>query len=253
VSDDAAALRRVWRAEERHAFSGWDFSHLDGRWQTDPLPWDYGAIVAARLRPDDDLLDLGTGGGEFLLSLRHPPARTCVTEAWPPNVALVRQRLVPLGITLGVTGDDDRLPFPDARFDVVLNRHESYDPAEVARVLRPGGTFVTQQVGGDNGHDLALVLLPGLPDPPAGGDLATHRAAVERAGLSVVRAEESYPVTRFFDVGAVVFYARVIEWEYPGFSVERCYEALLGLNDRLRRGEAVTCQEHRFLVVATKP
>ncbi len=38
---------------------------------------------------------------------------------------------------------------PTGRFDLILNRHESYHPGEIARVLAPGGTFLTQQVGGD--------------------------------------------------------------------------------------------------------
>jgi SAM-dependent methyltransferase len=39
------------------------------------------------------------------------------------------------------------LPLADATFDLVINRHESFDAREVQRVLRPGGTFITQQVG----------------------------------------------------------------------------------------------------------
>jgi len=61
-------LRRRWLAEQDCGFAGWDFSYLDGRTATDPLPWDYRAVVDEHLKPSGRLLDMGTGGGEFLLS-----------------------------------------------------------------------------------------------------------------------------------------------------------------------------------------
>ena len=66
-------LREQWLAEEAVAhIHGWDFSHLNGRWEDkDDLPWDYKAEVLAALRPDSRILDMDTGGGEFLLSLQH--------------------------------------------------------------------------------------------------------------------------------------------------------------------------------------
>ena len=58
-------------AEEAASFSGWDFSHLDGRWQEGGIPWDYGEIVREFLQDSMELLDMGTGGGEFLLYIRQ--------------------------------------------------------------------------------------------------------------------------------------------------------------------------------------
>jgi hypothetical protein len=93
-------LRQTWLAEESAPFSGWDFSRLDGRMITEPLPWNYRTIVERCLRPNFKLLDMGTGGGEFLLSLNHPPQNTCVTEAYPPNIELCFKQLAPLRITV---------------------------------------------------------------------------------------------------------------------------------------------------------
>ena len=44
------------------------------------------------------------------------------------------------------TEEDKPLPFADNSFDLVLNRHDSYDVNEVRRVLKPGGYFITQDV-----------------------------------------------------------------------------------------------------------
>ena len=46
---------------------GWDFSRVrDAR---EPVPWDYLDVVQRYLRPTNRVLDVGTGGGEKLLSL----------------------------------------------------------------------------------------------------------------------------------------------------------------------------------------
>ncbi|WP_349255151.1 hypothetical protein [Acetivibrio sp.] len=65
-------LKTYLKNEERQAFKGWDFSYIDGRCSNDELPWDYKQIVLSYLKSTDKLLDLGTGGGEFLLTLNHP-------------------------------------------------------------------------------------------------------------------------------------------------------------------------------------
>ena len=89
-----------WMQEEENAhIQGWDFSHIKGKYEEEnDLPWDYGEIVRQYLRPEMRLLDLDTGGGEFLLSLRHPYHNLAATENYPPNIALCERRLLPLGI-----------------------------------------------------------------------------------------------------------------------------------------------------------
>jgi len=62
----------IWLEEERKSIEGWDFSVLDGRWESEAIPWDYKEEVQNHLKPTDRLLDLGTGGGEFLLTINHP-------------------------------------------------------------------------------------------------------------------------------------------------------------------------------------
>ena len=93
---------------------------------------------------------MGIGGAEFLLSPNHPPQNTSVTESWPPNIKLCLEKLAPLGIRVFPVQEDAHLPIEDDSFDIVINRHESYDLHEVRRILKPGGMFITQQVGGDN-------------------------------------------------------------------------------------------------------
>ena len=69
---DYSKLKELWNKEEKNAFEGWDFSYLENRWEDEGLPWDYKDILKRYLNLDFKLLDMGTGGGEFLLSLNHP-------------------------------------------------------------------------------------------------------------------------------------------------------------------------------------
>jgi hypothetical protein len=80
-----------------HPTEGWDLSWLAGRMETRSLPWDFGEIVSEYARQSPDMLDMGTGGGEWLSSLPYRPPRTVATESWPPNVSVAKNRLTPLG------------------------------------------------------------------------------------------------------------------------------------------------------------
>ena len=252
---DQKKLIQSWLEEERAAhIHGWDFSHLDGRYEEEKdLPWDYREIIARYLTPASRLLDLDTGGGEFLLSLGHPHHLTAATEIYPPNVALCRQTLTPLGIDLREADAAISLPFADGSFDMVINRHGEYVPAEIARVLKPGGLFITQQVGADNDRALVELLLespPPLPFPLQRLDIAARR--FEQAGFTVLEGQEAFRPIRFFDVGALVWFARVIEWEFPGFSVENCLDGLLRAQARLEEHGVIEGTIHRFLLAARK-
>lgn len=249
-----AELRSIWEAEERQAYvRGWDFSHIAGRYEEEQdLPWRYREVVRQYLRPELTLLDYDTGGGEFLLSLGHPYDRTAAAEGYPPNAALCRQRLTPLGIDFRECADPAAVPWPDGAFDLILNRHGSFDAPESFRLLRKGGIFLTEQVGGDNDRDLVEMVLPDTPAPYPHLRLDRQRQVFEAAGFTVRRGEEARRPILFYDVGAFVWFARVLPWEFPGFSVERCFDRLLAMQRLLEEQGRIEGTIHRLLLVAEK-
>lgn len=246
-------LKRICLAEEAASFSGWDFSHLHNRWEGEQLPWDYEQILRQYLKPEHQLLDMGTGGGEFLLSLNHPASHCSVTEGWQPNVELCRQRLEPLGICVRKIDDPKHVPYPDEAFDLVINRHEAYDLNEVYRILKPGGMFVTQQVGGRNDDDLSEKL-GCYRDSYDLDTFDLHHAmeAAVKAGFMVEQGFESFTPIKFYDLGALVYFAHIIEWEFGGFSVETHFELLCSLQQELEANGCITGREHRYLITARK-
>ncbi len=191
-------LREIWKKEEQIAhIKGWDFSHIDGKYDEEKdLPWDYKNIVSQYLKDDMELLDYDTGGGEFLLSLNHPFKKTSATEGFQPNVELCREKLLPLGINFRECCNPADIPYNSETFDMIINRHGAFDARELYRLF--SHLRLKEQI-----------------------------KVFEEAGFQIVRAEEAYRPIKFYDVGAFVWFARIIEWEFLDFSVDRCFERLL--------------------------
>ena len=76
--------------------------------------------------------------------------------------------------------------------------------------------------------------------------------AVRDAGFEILEARECFRPIRFFDVGALVWFARIIEWEFPGFSVDTCRDRLLNAQRILEQNGCIEGKIHRFLLAAGK-
>lgn len=248
-------FKKLWLAEQEIAhIHGWDFSHIDGRWdcREEDLPWSYPEIIKEYLSPDKKILDIDTGGGEFLLSLGHPYDMTSATEAYPPNVKLCEKTLIPFGIDFREAGNYSNLPFEDESFDVVINRHGAYDISELKRILKNGGIFVTQQVGERNDRELVELLCPDTELKFKDWNLINQIAEFEKQGFNVLRQGECFCPIEFYDVGALVWFARIIEWEFIDFSVEKNFEQLCKAYDLIQTHGKVKGHIHRFMIAAQK-
>jgi len=249
-----ARLIGRWRREEQQPFRGWDFAYLEGRMLTEQPPWSHAQRAAELLRGASSVVGLGTRGGERLLDLRESwPARVTATEEHPPNFELATERLVPLGVRVASVRltEVDPLPFDDEQFDLVRDRHSAFNCAEVARVLAPGGTFLTQQVHGRSAEELhaafgAAPLWPNASPERYGPWLA-------EAGLEIVNVQTRRGRVTFTDVGALVYYLKAIPWLVPGFSVTTHKDPLLRLQEHLAAGEpALTFPIRSYLIEARR-
>lgn len=248
-------LYNFCKAEENIAYiHGWDFSHLNNRFteETD-LPWNYDNIVRSYLLPADRLLDIDTGGGEYLLSLNHSFGKTSATEGYKPNVDLCEKVLLPLGIDFKESVTYSDMPFKDNSFDIIINRHGNYNVNELYRMLRPNGIFITEQVGENNDKELIELLLPKLKKTDSKGlNLAVQKNLFESNGFEILKSDEAYRPIKFFDTGALVWFARIIQWEFPDFSVDKCFTELLRAEEILHKNGCIEGTIHRYLLVTRK-
>ncbi|MBF5031844.1 MULTISPECIES: class I SAM-dependent methyltransferase [unclassified Micromonospora] len=231
---------------------GWGFDWLRGRATEERPPWGYARLVGERMAAVNAALDIDTGGGEVLAEVPAPPPLLVATEAWPPNVPVARRHLRPLGASVVRVGDRPPLPFRDAAFDLVVSRHPVHTWwGEVARVLRPGGAYLSQQIGPGTMRELSEAVLGPLP-PPEHRHPEAAVAEARAAGLTVVDLREATLRAVFHDIGAVVWFLRKVVWTVPGFTVGRYTDELRRLDERIRAEGPFVAYARRFLIEARR-
>ncbi|HYB45671.1 MAG TPA: hypothetical protein VEC92_04035 [Nitrososphaerales archaeon] len=255
-------FNRLIEEAEKRPFSGWDFSYIDGRYVEGKPSWDFAGEARRMVQRSRSMLDIGTGGGEFLSSLSPLPGTCCATEGYAPNSYVARDRLLPIGVDVVFTFCDDNglvpqrgaLPFKGGIFDFVMDRHESFVANEVERVLRRGGVFATQQVGDGNNPELHEFF--GKTRASEKGkrpwNLAEAVDEIESAGMKIVQKREERMSSRFLDVGALVYYLKAIPWEIPDFDVRTYRERLLEMHKQILRTGSFGVTTTRFYVQARK-
>ena len=224
--------------------AGWDFSWFAGRATEQRPSWGYADRVADRLTTAGAALDLQTGGGEVLAYAAAKAGRTDVvaTESWPPNIPVAAARL-------GRVVATDRTPFRDATFDLVTSRHPvATDWAEVARVLRPGGRFLSQQIGAGSNRELSEAMMGPLP-PPRANDVAAAAAA---AGLEVLDVRAESLRAEFSDIAAVAHFLRKVIWTVPDFTVAKYRDRLRAVHEEITVKGMFVSYPKRVLIEARK-
>ena len=237
---------------------GWDFASM--RTARDPVPWDYPTVARAHLRPTSRVLDIGTGGGEKFLSLAPSFGTGVGLDASAEMIATARENLPAtlFGKVSFAVMPAESLQFPAASFDVVLNRHAPLDIAEAVRVLRPGGLFLTQQVGARNTRNICSVFGcdPGGAYPDKDQSLPSTIAAlgqvIREAGCAVT-ARGEYDVRYWFlDVASLLFWLQAIPLPHD-FALERHWRQVDRIIAACGTQQGLETNEHRELLIARKP
>jgi SAM-dependent methyltransferase len=142
------------------------------------------------------------------------------------------------------------LPFADASFDLVLDRHEALNPAEVGRVLRGGGTVLTQQVW--HLWDELNEFFPRRTD--FGDHFHVYQTGFSAAGLEIVDAREHLGNVAFAGLGDLVYMLCIAPWEIPEFApLGDDLEALLKLEVAATTENGLVLTAGNYLVEAHKP
>ena len=191
--------------EIRDAYDRWHRDTYVG--QVDLSPW-YQA--AGRWLPDlagKAVLEIGCGHGDFALSLAQSKARIVIAADFS-SVAVAKARAKAIGVPAiqHLVCDIERLPLPDAVFDVVISCETvEHVPRprlaveELSRVLRPSGRLILTTPNYMNlmGLYRAYLRMVGRKYSEVGQPLnnLTHllrtRAWLRRAGLNVEHMSSS--------------------------------------------------------------
>ena len=139
----------------RYDLLAWLFTHGRERQLRERI------ISLAGLRTGDAVLDIGCGTGTLAIAAnRHVGAArsVCGIDASPSMIARAKRKAARAGVDAAFqVAVAERLPFPDAAFDLVLStlmlhhlprktRHAC--AAEINRVLKPGGRVLAVDFGG---------------------------------------------------------------------------------------------------------
>jgi SAM-dependent methyltransferase len=232
-------------------FSGWDFSYLNGRMEEDTIPWNYKNIVENYLCGKETLLDMNTGGGEFLVSLTNLPKNVFATEGYKPNIPIAKKRFEQKGIILQSIDKDSLIPFDDGYFDIIINRHGSYDVKELKRALKQNGIFITQQVGGLNGIDINMAL--GIKSMEYIEWCLIKNIEIFRENkMESIESGENIGKTKFTDIGAVVYYLKCVPWQVNDFTIDKYYKRLEIISEIIDKNGYIDFILHRFYMIIKK-
>ena len=242
------------REAEVARIEAWDFSWLDGRAVEERPSWRYFDRVVEQVTGVASLLEVQAGTGRMIGSLPSLPALAVATEGFPPSIAAAGPTLRTRRVKLVVTSQTIAgLPFRSESFDLVVSRHP-IEPwwKEIARVLKPGGSYFAQHVGTHSLRSLSEFLMGPLPSASERHP-EVERQAAEDAGLVLQALPVERPRTAFFDIGAVVYFLRLVPWIVPDFSVPKYRERLLDLHGVIETHGAFETTASRMLLEVTKP
>ncbi|UCB43180.1 MAG: class I SAM-dependent methyltransferase [Dehalococcoidales bacterium] len=240
-------------------FTGWNFEYLTktGRMVEAPVKWNYYNVVFPYLLRAEAMLDMGTGGGEILSGFVPLPPSTYATEQYKPNVTVARERLEPLGVKVFEIEEEKEppfntnLPFDDEFFDLIISRHEAYYPRELMRVLKPEGTFITQQVGSIGVINLKQFLTE-KAETVSNWNLYSAVEELKSARFKILEQQEDIQFYRFYDVGAIAYFMKAIPWIIEDFRIDKYKDRFWELHLQIQEREFYDTPLHRFIIVAQK-
>jgi demethylmenaquinone methyltransferase/2-methoxy-6-polyprenyl-1,4-benzoquinol methylase len=157
--------------------------------------WKAYTVLVANARPGQQVLDIAGGTGDLALAFAKkvgPSGRVVHTDINEAMLRPGRDRLLDAGVALPtMVCDAEKLPFADARFDLVSvafglrnMTHKDLALAEMNRVLKPGGKLLVLEFSKvakplEKAYDwYSFKVLPALGRLVAGDD-ASYRYLAE--------------------------------------------------------------------------
>ncbi|WP_152394884.1 class I SAM-dependent methyltransferase [Paenibacillus guangzhouensis] len=235
------------------ALNGWDFSSMQMVSEGDSC--DLYLEVTKVCRKTDLLLDIGTGGGEALLSMADTVQLAIGIDCSSGMMETATRNLRRAGATnvCFYQMDAERLVFPDGMFNIVSCRHSAFDTHEVARVLADDGYFFTQQVSEHDKWNVKQAFGRGQAWGIAQGTLLRQSVqALEGAGMKDIQVYE-YDTDEYYasvqDLLFLLMHTPII----PNFGQdERDHALLKQFVEANQCDRGIRTNAARFMIVARK-
>lgn len=191
--------------EEVGHLNGWDFSKVKAA--AEGVKWQFYNEVTQRLKQPDTLLDIGTGGGEALISITHACSFLVGIDQSSGMVQTANHNLQISNKTnvQFMQMDAEKLDFPDNYFNVVSCRHSPFNAAEVMKVLANDGIFLTQQVSEGDKLNISQAFGRGQRTNLDGTLKNRYIEELNEAGFSTIQSFEYDAVEYFATYEDLVF------------------------------------------------
>ena len=241
--------------------TGWDFSSLQT--EEEPPPWRFSEVVSRYLDSTQLVMDLGTGGGEAFLGLANTFGRGYGIDASAGRLraAVAHARDAGASNVSFLQAHGGSLPFSDAGFNVVLARYADYSPEEVTRILRPGGVFLTQQMGDNDTANIFEAFAWGTYgaywrarfQSEGRVYVPTTETAIQFAslGCEIITLDEYDLPLYFKDVESLVFYLKASPLP-EDIDPEKHWQPVSRLVDLHATDLGIRTNQHRELLVVRK-
>jgi SAM-dependent methyltransferase len=232
---------------------GWDFSQI--KFSSEGPRINYRRVVESHLARNQRLLDIGTGGGEKFLKFAPKVKEAIGIDSDPKMIETARENSRKSGLfnVEFEVCDSKKLKFGNQEFDVVIDRQAPFNAKEVARVLKPGGVFITQQVSEGDKLNFKKIFQRGDSYGIKRGALKNkYLRELQEAGMGIIEEKTANTIEYYQSMEDVVFLLANTPI-VPDFDFENEQNKLKQIEERFTTEKGIKTNAERFLIVAKKP
>lgn len=233
--------------------NGWDFSKVKS--VSEGVKWDFYHEVTQVCKQSDLLLDIGTGGGEAVLSIADSALllvgidlSTGMIETATNNLKKSNKSNVRF-----LQMEAEKLHFPENFFNVVSCRHSGFCAKEINRVLVDDGVFLTQQVSESDKLNIKQAFRRGQALGIKTGTLKNqYITELSEAGFTDIQSFE-YSATEYYQTPEDLIFLLKHTPIVPSFGeTEMDFYILQEFIEENQTDRGIRTNSDRFMIVARK-